>query len=348
MSLLPRTWTKAAHSTTAALLAGAGLLAFSSIVSRRLWARHLANRISGTKPGFKTSDGVLLHTEVAGATDSPLTVVMVHGFSASMQEYDGQRDVLAQHARVVLFDQRGHGKSGWGDFRSASIKQLGADLGAVIDEYAPEGPVVLVAHSMGGMAAISLAGQRPDLFGPRIKGAALISTTAGRIARAEMSERAANIALRSGLAKTLVWLLWFLGPVVDLVSPFRRSWGQRFLMRELFGTGEPPFWAVQMMQHMWIRTSQAIASAFYPPLLNYAETDSLGPFRRIPTLVLAGEADNTIPSRRSSKLAEDIGDQAELVLVSGAGHMVNLTHPRRVNQAILNLLHRIEPQGTQY
>ena len=43
----------------------------------------------------------------------------------------------------------------------------------------PEGPVVLVGHSMGGMAIVAFAEQHPELFGDRIVGVGLVSTTAG-------------------------------------------------------------------------------------------------------------------------------------------------------------------------
>ena len=61
----------------------------------------------------------------------------------------------------------------------ATIDQLGHDLRTVLEHVVPEGPVVLVGHSMGGMTIIALAEQHPELFGDRVVGVALISTTAG-------------------------------------------------------------------------------------------------------------------------------------------------------------------------
>ena len=62
---------------------------------------------------------------------------------------------------------------------NATIDQLGLDLLAVLDAVAPDGPVVVVGHSMGGMTIVALAEQHPELFGDRIVGVGLISTTAG-------------------------------------------------------------------------------------------------------------------------------------------------------------------------
>ena len=44
------------------------------------------------------------------------------------------------------------------------------------------GPLVLVGHSMGGMTIMQLAQTRPELFGDRIRGVALFSTSAGEMA----------------------------------------------------------------------------------------------------------------------------------------------------------------------
>ena len=80
---------------------------------------------------------------------------------------------------MVFYDQRSHGRSGRSDDEHATIDQLGDDLRQVIDELVPDGPVVLVGHSMGGMTIMALAEQHPELFGDRVVGVALISTTAG-------------------------------------------------------------------------------------------------------------------------------------------------------------------------
>ena len=48
---------------------------------------------------------------------------------------------------------------------------------------APDGPLVLVGHSMGGMTIMALAEQRPELFADRVRGVALIGTSAGEVGR---------------------------------------------------------------------------------------------------------------------------------------------------------------------
>ena len=62
------------------------------------------------------------------------------------------------------------------------MAQLADDLHAVLDAVAPSGPVVLVGHSMGGMTILELARTAPQLFGDRVVGVALMSTSAGEMA----------------------------------------------------------------------------------------------------------------------------------------------------------------------
>src|SRR3954466_13257909 len=67
----------------------------------------------------RTDDGVDLHVEGDGRGHAALTVVLSHGFTARLAEWELQREALRGRARLVLWDQRGHGRSGWADPRSA-------------------------------------------------------------------------------------------------------------------------------------------------------------------------------------------------------------------------------------
>ena len=50
---------------------------------------------------------------------------------------------------------------------------------------------MLVGHSMGGMTIMALADQQPELFGDRVIGVALVSTSPGRLAEVGLGVPAA-------------------------------------------------------------------------------------------------------------------------------------------------------------
>src|SRR5215207_1338989 len=116
-------------------------------------------------------DGVPLHVEVdeldaavtggkglrARRRHAELTVVFVHGYALTEDSWHFQRAAYRGLVRTVFYDQRSHGRSGRSSEEHATIEQLGQDLLRVLDEAVPEGPVVLVGHSMGGMTVVALA-----------------------------------------------------------------------------------------------------------------------------------------------------------------------------------------------
>jgi len=55
-------------------------------------------------------------------------------------------------------------------------------------------------------------------------------------------------------------------------------------------------------------------------------------------LILHGTADAGIPPARAETVRDGLGGPATFILVEGAPHASNVTHPDEVNQAILSFL----------
>lgn len=321
-----------------------GLAACAGAVAVRSHrARRAARGPTGTGPFLRADDGVQLHVEVEGPPRAPVTVVFVHGFAARGAAFDPQWAALRGRARLVRFDQRGHGRSGWAGSRTASLDRLGRDLGTVVDELGGVGPVVVVGHSMGGMAVLALAARRPELFGGRIAGVALLSTLAAPLAVAGRDPAGPAAALvagsRTALASAGARLVWLAAPVLDLLHPLRSAAVQGLLRRRLFA-GDEPEAAVQEMTDTWIRTPTAVLAAHLPALARYDQRSAVDALRDVPVLVLSGCEDATIPAAASRQLADRLGPTVRLELVPGAGHMVVLTHAPAVNAALQALLTR--------
>ncbi|WP_298457224.1 alpha/beta fold hydrolase [uncultured Cellulomonas sp.] len=262
----------------------------------------------------------------------------MHGFGARSDEFIHQRAELARDHRVVSFDHRGHGRSGWAGRGSASVARLGRDLADVVERSA--GDVVLVAHSMGGMAVMAMACQRADLLRSTVVAVALLSTSAGHLADSRLPDAVARALVRAGAARALFVVDWVLAPLVDAVHPFRHRWGRRWLRRHLFGRRPPTPAELDRVVDMWDSTPRSVTAAFYPSLLEHHRRAALQLLAQVPCLVLTGTDDATIPASHSERIAEALGARSRLVRVPGAGHMVNLTHPELVNAEIRDLVTR--------
>jgi pimeloyl-ACP methyl ester carboxylesterase len=68
---------------------------------------------------------------------------------------------------------------------------------------------------------------------------------------------------------------------------------------------------------------------------------------RVPTLILAGEADQAIPCEESRKLHAGIAN-SELVIVPGAGHAVSIEEPEAVALALSRFLEREQTDTTAH
>ena len=283
-----------------------------------------------------------LHVEVDGTSDAPLTVLLTHGFTARLGAWDGQRAALRGRARLVLWDHRGHGRSVWAGRRTATIDRTGQDLGEVLDATTPSGPVVLAGHSMGGMSVLALARRRPELFGTRVVGVFLLATSADGLVPDGVVGLLFGLARRLGLLA--IYLRW-LQLIAPFLERFRRrgtALGRWYTRHYLFGRDDAEPALVRRVQDMLEETPLPVTTAFYATILDHDETAALEVLGRVPVTVVVGTHDRLTPAVHSRRIAETLGSGAELVVVPGAGHSVNLTRPEVVDGALLALLDRVQ------
>ena len=292
-----------------------------------------------TTTTVRTDDGVDLHVEVDHAPGAPLTVVFVHGFTARLEEFLLQRESVRGRANAVLYDCRGHGRSERTRVRNVSIDQLGRDLGNVLDLAAPRGPVVLLGHSMGGMTIMALARQRPELFGDRVAGAFLLATSSGGLVEAGPIGMVVRIARNLGLLQLLLFLLQLWSPLLERFRTRGSRLGSRWYRHYLFGRDDADPELVRLVQDLLEQTPLPISASFYRTLLDHDEHASLRAMQAVPVTLLVGDSDRLTPASHSRRMAEALPD-AELIVVPGAGHSVNITRQEVVDDALLRLLDR--------
>jgi pimeloyl-ACP methyl ester carboxylesterase len=93
--------------------------------------------------------------------DAP-AVVLLHGGGQTRHSWGrtASRLAAAGHTAIAL-DARGHGDSEWDPDRDYSLDAFAADLVTYLETL--DGPAVLVGASLGGITALIVAGERPDL-----------------------------------------------------------------------------------------------------------------------------------------------------------------------------------------
>jgi len=299
----------------------------------------------------RTPDGAQLHATVEGDDSAPVTLVLAHGWTLAQGAWD---DVAAELApsvatgelRLVRYDQRGHGRSTWGTTEPVSIDLLGEDLTAVLARCAPTGPVVLGGHSMGGMTIMCLAAHHPELIGPRVRGVALVDTSAGELHR---TPRTAAQRLQQRLEPGLLALALNRGRLVERLrrlSPPSARAHQRFVRGLLYGADASDAMVRRGAEIMHASSVRAFA-VFYPALGAHDQRDGLSALTTVPVEVLVGAEDRLTPVRHSRQLAEVLPD-AVLHVEPRCGHMLPQERPALVADALRRLLTRaVEPSGAR-
>ena len=209
-------------------------------------------------------------------------------------------------------------------------------LAAVLDQVVPEGPVVLVGHSMGGMSIMAFAQHHPELFGDRVVGAALVSTTAGGLRPHKIVSSLIPDSVGGTVAQRLMAALSRAPELVD--SARRRGSNIGFLVTDKFAFGEEvPASYVQFVDEMLARTSFAVLAEFFPHFESHDKFEILHAFAAIPTSIICGTKDLLTSIGHSRKMAKRV-PSATLVEVTGAGHMVIMERADKVNAALDELV----------
>jgi len=195
---------------------------------------------------------------------------------------------------------------------------------------------VLGGHSMGGMTIMCLAARRPDLFGDRVRGVALVSTSAGDLqppprTRAErLRQRLTPGALTAALAAAR------LVERLRQLAPPSHPRHQRVVRDLLYGGDATDAMVLAGAEIMHASTVRAF-TAFLPALAEHDKRRELAALHRVPVEVLVGDSDTLTPERHSRQLAEALPDAA-LEVVPRTGHMLPQERPRLVAHALERLL----------
>ena len=271
-------------------------------------------------PFIKTPDGTQLYYKDWGHGPP---VVLIHGWPLDADMWEYQAPVLA-HAgyRVISYDRRGFGRSDqpWSGY---DYNTFADDLKAVIDTLALK-EAALVGFSMGGG---EIARYMSRAGGANVSRAVLVSAVTPYMLKTadnpEGVDRSIFESMIAGLKKDR--------------PAFLASFSKGF-----FGAGllSSPV-SSDLIQ--WAGNLALLASpkATVDCVTAFGETDFRADMAAItvPTLVIHGGDDKTVPLGASGKRAAAMIPSAELKVYDGAPHAVPFTHAERLTQDLLAFLH---------
>jgi pimeloyl-ACP methyl ester carboxylesterase len=290
-----------------------------------------------------TDDGVDLHVEVdelassgRGRSAPDLTVVFVHGYSLTLDSWHFQRAAYRGKVRMVFYDQRSHGRSGRSTPGHATIEQLGRDLATVLETVVPQGPVVLVGHSMGGMTIVALAEEHPELFGDRVVGVGLISTTAGGLEPHRMLVPVLPANLSGQLALRMVSVLGRGHRTIDGLRRLGHSVALVATDELAFGDDVPASY-VEFVDQMLSSTPFEVVAEFFPNFSALDKFEVVKALSVVPTSIICGTDDKLTPIGHSRKLHASIAGSS-LLECDGAGHLVIMERHDDVDDELDRLL----------
>ncbi len=251
--------------------------------------------------------------------------LLIHGWSSSWYALSPLLPMLSERYRCMAVDLPGYGESPPGPGR-ATIAGY-ADLLAGLIKQVSDRPAILVGHSMGGMISLTLALRHPALLERMVL---LCPTISGRLSLfINMFVSPITMLERFSLANRIVaWVEpQFLGITDRLMKP--ASFAERS------GIQEQDY---QKLRADARRPGQGrVRAECYRAMCDGDLRGRLSQIK-VPSLVLWGMEDNTVPLRDASAVADEWSD-AELRVIPKAGHWPQFETPdvtQRYMRAFLN------------
>lgn len=265
----------------------------------------------------KTRDGTDLYVKDWG---SGRPVILLHGWPLSSDSWDDQALALAEAGhRVIFYDRRGFGRSSQ-PFAGYNYDTLADDLADVIDATRAH-DATLIGFSMGGGEVARYLSRHG---GRGIVKAGLIASVVPYMLKddsnpdglpAEMIETQMKAPIRKDRASFLA-------------SFARQFYGVGLISRPV---------STEVLDHFVAIGLQAGLKGTLDCIDAFAKTDfrpDLSAFR-VPTLIVHGTADQTVPIDVSARAAARGIAQSNLIEYDGAPHGLNVTDKDRLSADLI-------------
>ncbi len=241
-------------------------------------------------------------------------IVFSHGLMMDRTMFAPQIEALKDRWRCIAWDERGHGGTAGAALAPFTYYDSADDLAALL-AHLGIARAVLAGMSQGGFLSLRCALTHPKI----VRALVLLDTQAG-------VEDPARLPLYHQLMER-----WIEHDLPNDVADFVEA--------TILGDGwsGAPAWRAK-----WKRMAPADLRACMATLGERDDIAARLPEIGVPALVVHGDADAAISLDLAEALTGGLAD-ARLVVVSGAGHAANLTHPAPVNAAIEAFLEGLAP-----
>jgi 3-oxoadipate enol-lactonase len=234
-------------------------------------------------------------------------VVFAHAFLDDCSVWKAQIDVLAQNHTVILYDHRGHGRSDKprGDY---SVRTLADDLNGLILALKLD-RVTLVGNSIGGMTIQELALKHPE----KISKLVLVCTTPRMVPQLPV------------IGSMLGWFC-SLFPYRMFARTIQKT---KMYKPSKEASGQAVERAMQVPRY-------AVYACWRGLLTKYDIRGQISNIK-VPTLIVAGEKDFTIPMQMSQLVNKSI-EGSRLEVIPECGHLPMIEKPEQFNKIITGFL----------
>jgi non-heme chloroperoxidase len=271
------------------------------------------------KAGMDGQKEVHLHVEEFGQGQP---VVFIHGWPLSHEMWEYQINELPNYGmRCIFYDRRGFGKSSktWNGY---DYDTLADDLKCVLEELNLEN-VTLVGFSMGGGEVVRYFSKYK---GARVSKVVLIGSVVPFLLKTEDNPDGVEEEVFVGMEKK----------IREDRPGFLAAFGKQF-----FG--------VSLVNHpvsedflKWTQTMAMLGSskATIECLWSFAKTDFRSELESInvPTLIIHGASDKTVPIEATSKIAAESIPGAQYIVYEGAPHGLYYTDRERLNRDLIDFI----------
>jgi pimeloyl-ACP methyl ester carboxylesterase len=261
--------------------------------------------------GLAEVNGTKLYYEMRGE-GHPL-VLISGGGSMDRRMWDDQFKPFAEHYKVIRYDIRGIGKSEMPQAPFSHIQDLHSLLRFLNIDQA-----YLLGLSFGGSIAIDVALAHPEMID------ALIPVAPG-LTGYQFSDE-------------------YLRGFAAMLEAARHEGISRAVQMILATAAYPPpehIVARRRIHQILIDNAQAVQSLSFVNLMQPLDPPAIGRLSeiRIPTLIVVGDRDHPDHDAIVDTLKKNIAG-ARKIVISGAGHIMNMEKPQEFNRVVLDFLDR--------